>query len=312
MLIQKTGVPRSTIHFYVRTGLLPKPQKAITGRSLYTDGHVRLLQEIQKLKDAGLSLAEIRSALEEDLARAQEDKVDLAQREYERVHRAILHLATKQFAAKGYKGVQVAGITRALGITPQVFYNHFPSKLQLFVESFHTFLEWNLAFVEPRLAQSSDAGERLLWRLLADARATRFGAEVISQVRSETGSSDSEKQQLTEQAWQSVIRYMVAEFETLRPAGSPSPIPLELLAYSMLGAHHNASMRASWGEEYSREDVLRTHLWLWLAAMAAMSLEVDVESRLPRYEDLIREMARREPETPPAPDDEVADAGESR
>ncbi len=304
-------MPRSTVHFYVRAGLLPKPQKATTSRSLYTDMHVRLLEKIQQLKAAGFSLADIRSALEEDLARARENEIDLAQREYERVHSAILHLATKQFARKGYKGVQVAGITRALGITPQVFYNHFPSKLQLFVESFHTFLDWNLAFVEPKLAQSSDAGERLLWRLLADARATRFGAEVISQVRSETGSSDSEKLQLAEQAWQAVIRYMTAEFEALRPPGSPSPIPLELLAYSMLGAHHNASMRASWGNEYSREDVLRTHLWLWLAAMAAMSGQVDIESRLPRYEDLIREVATREPETPPAPDDEAANPGGS-
>ncbi len=301
---KESGVPRATIHFYVREGLLPRPQKTAASRALYARDHVTLLRRIGELKQEGLSLKEIREALAEDLARAETSRVDLAGRQSDRMHRSILRVATEEFATNGYNGTHVGTIVRRLGITSQVFYSHFPSKLQLFVESFSTFLEWNLAFVEETVEKSEDPAERLMWRLIADARANEFGSQVLAQINSEPSANGTDKRTLAEQAWAGVVGTIVAEFERIRqPAGAAVPVDLELLAYSMLGAHHNASMRASWDEQYSRADVLRLHLWLWLAIMAALSGEIDVESRLSAYEDLIQEVAGRRPETPPALDE---------
>jgi DNA-binding transcriptional MerR regulator len=288
----------------VRQGLLPQPQKTAASRALYSEDHLRLLHKIVELKGAGLSLAEIRLALGQDLSAARENAVDLVGQEYDRIHRAILRLATEQFAFKGCEQTHVADIVRELGITPQVFYAHFPSKLQLLVESFHTFMSWNLAYVEPRVMGESDLGERLLRRLLADYRSSEFGADVIAHIRSERDKSKAEKLKLAEQAWEGVVDQVKLDFEDAIPPGSAGPsIPLDLLAHSMIGAHHNTSTRASWDEKYARADVLRTHLWLWFAVVAALNGEVDVDSRVTRYEDLIREMAARTPETPPAPED---------
>jgi DNA-binding transcriptional MerR regulator len=298
-LERETGVSRSTIHFYIREGLLPQPQKTAASRSLYGEDHVRLLRRIGVLKREGRSLAEIRGALASALARAEENEVDLAAQESARVRREILRLATEEFATKGYKQTHVAAIIRRLGITPQVFYNHFPSKRQLLAESFKTFITWNLAFVEPQLANSSDSGERLLWRTLADFGANAFGSEVLSLVRSE-GSGDTTLVRAVEQAWGDVVRYVMADFVSTRPPGaSPPVISLELLAYSMIGAQHNTTLRASWDETYNRADVMRMHLWLWLAVGAALSGEVDIDSRIARYESLIQEVAAREPAIPP-------------
>lgn len=302
-LERETGVPRSTIHFYVRAGLLPQPQKTAASRSLYSRDHARLLQRIRELKDSGNSLAEIRAALETDLARAEENGIDLASHEYERIHQAILRAATESFATRGYDRTHVADIVSSAGITPQVFYHHFTSKLQLLVESFHTFITWNLAFVEPQL-ESSDLGERLLARLLADVRANEFGSEVMARIRSDGERSGEEQRVLAEQAWASVVRYIIDEFEAVIPPGaSPPRASLELLAYSMLGAQHNASMRASWDDTFSRADILRTHVWLWLAVVAGLSGEVDIDARVARYEGLIQQAAKRRPETPPARDE---------
>ena len=157
-LERETGVSRSTIHFYVREGLLPQPQKTAASRALYTEDHARLLRRIRELKQAGHSLGDIRRRLADDIARAGDSYADLATQESDRIHRAILRVATEEFATKGYKETHIATITRTLGITSQVFYGHFPSKLQLFVESFRTFLSWNLAFVEPQLMESQDLG----------------------------------------------------------------------------------------------------------------------------------------------------------
>ena len=300
-LEQRTGVSRSTIHFYIREGLLPQPQKTAASRALYGDAHVELLMRILEMKRAGRSLSEIRTALAEELAKARDSDVDLAGRESERIHSAILRVATQEFMAKGYKRTHVADIIRELGITPQAFYSHFPSKKKLLVESFNTFIQWNLAFFEPTLMESPDLGERLLWRVFADVRANEFGSEVMSLVRSED-SEESDLAQSVEKAWEGVISLIVDDFESIRPAGAtPSPVSFELLAYSMIGALHNAALRASWDDEYDRADILRLHLWTWLALLAAISGEVDIDSRLDRYEGLIREMATREPQTPPVP-----------
>jgi AcrR family transcriptional regulator len=287
----------------VREGLLPSPQKTAASRALYTEDHVRMLARIGELKQAGLSLAEIKEKLRPDLAKANENRVDLAGQENQRIHRAILRVATQEFATKGYRGTHVAAIVRTLGITSQVFYSHFPSKLQLYVESFETFLSWNLAFVEPNVMQADDVGERLLWRLLADDRANEFGAGVMARVNSEPSLTEAEKHRLSDKAWEKVVARVVADLESVRQSEIPPPVSLELLVYSLLGAHHSAVLRASWDERFERTDPIRLHLWLWLAVTAAISGEVDIDSRIARYEDIIREVAARKPETPPAPDE---------
>lgn len=299
-LEQATGVSRSTIHYYIREGLLPQPQKTAASRALYGDAHVKLLRKIGELKQAGRSLHEVRAILAQDLAEARENNVDLASRESARVRAAILRVATEEFMAKGYKQTHVASIIRKLRITPQVFYSHFPSKGQLLVESFNTFIQWNLAFFEPKLVESPDLGERLLWRALADVRANEFGSEVLALVRSEDKESSGLSRSVAE-AWEGVIELIKEDFESVRKAGSPPPpISFELLAYSMIGALHNTTLRVSWDDTYDRADVLRVHLWTWLALLAAISGEVDINSRMARYEKLIQEMAAREPQIPPA------------
>lgn len=156
-LIRETGTSRSAIHFYLREGLLPQPQKTAVNRSPYAEDHVTLLNKIAKLKESGRSLAEIKTALSDDVAKATTTEVDLAGQENERVRQAILRVATEEFLQNGYRQTRVATIIRKAGVTSQVFYAQFPSKGKLLVESFRTFMEWNLAFVEPRLTQSSSS-----------------------------------------------------------------------------------------------------------------------------------------------------------
>jgi DNA-binding transcriptional MerR regulator len=280
-LERETGAPRSAIHFYIREGLLPRPEKTSASRALYTQDHVRLLNRIAELKRNGRSLAEIKLELATELASANANHVDLAGQERERIHRSILRVATEKFAANGYKDTHIAAIVRESGITSQVFYSHFPTKLQLFVESLRTYLSWAVAFVEPKLAESQDLGERLLWRLLANYQSDRLGSQVLTLLNAETSLSESEKHRLSDQAWEDVIARIKQDLEDARPPGSePLPVSLDLLCYSLIGAHHSASMRSSWDDRFSKEDPIRLHLWLWLAVVAALNGEVDIDSRI--------------------------------
>lgn len=123
-----SGVARTTIHYYLRQGLLPRPQKTAASRSLYTDEHVKILEQIAELKRSGRSLVEIESMLQPRVDHANEATVDLAAHEYERMHDRILALAAAKFATQGFKNTHVTTIMRELGITATLFYDHFAGK----------------------------------------------------------------------------------------------------------------------------------------------------------------------------------------
>jgi DNA-binding transcriptional MerR regulator len=292
-------VARSTIHYYIRQGLLPQPAKTAVSRSLYSEDHVQLLMQIGELKQSGLSLADIREELEHTLDRANESGVDLAAQENARTHRAILKVATREFMTEGYKQTHVTTIIKKAGVTPHVFYAHFPSKRRLLVECHNTFIKWNAADRQPELATTTDFGERLLANLVGDLRVRALGVDVIGLIHSEGTHGESDIRKFVEETFETIVSPMIEDLKAMRPAGSPAaPIPYELIAYSLLGAQDNSHMRASWDDKYDAADLLRTHLWLFLAIQAALSGEVDIDSRLARYEDQIQAMLTRGSDLP--------------
>ena len=50
-LVKKTGVPKETIHFYIRDGLLRKPRKSSVNTADYHEGYVEQIQLIKDLRD---------------------------------------------------------------------------------------------------------------------------------------------------------------------------------------------------------------------------------------------------------------------
>lgn len=48
---QKTGIPRETIHFYLRKGLLPRPKKGGATVSFYGEEHIERLKLIRRLRE---------------------------------------------------------------------------------------------------------------------------------------------------------------------------------------------------------------------------------------------------------------------
>lgn len=50
-LVKRTGVPKETIHFYIREGLLRKPRKSSVNAAEYNEGYVDQIQLIKDLRD---------------------------------------------------------------------------------------------------------------------------------------------------------------------------------------------------------------------------------------------------------------------
>lgn len=300
-----SGVPRTTVHYYLRKGLLPPPHKTAASRSLYTEEHLRRLVEIRKLREAGRSLAEIKAEVETQptpgngATGARELTADLVAQEYRRVHNRILALAVREFAAKGYARTHVTSLLKQLGITATVFYTHFPSKRALLAECVSVLMRWSLAYADEKMAAADDPAERLLWEVFSHARVFELGATGAALLRVEGGVEGADLRRSLEES----LAATAARIRRQLPFGGKSDpqrsVLEELLALSLLGAYEQTVFCVPPGREYRRYDLLRAHLWLYLAVQAALAGEIDIDSRVGRYEKLIEHLGTQLPPLPP-------------
>jgi AcrR family transcriptional regulator len=299
-LEKASGVPRSTIYYYVREGLLPTAQKAAASRAIYSESHLELLDEITRLKDSGLQLGAIKRSLSSRVASAGSLGVDLVAEQAEQARQSILAAAARLFARKGYKRTRIADIIREVGVTPQVFYSHFPSKRELFVEAFGVFVGWMHSFVEGRLADEPDPAERDLTRVHGYMGVQVLSPDLMSLVRSEAMHEDGDMRRLVEKSHRDMIGGTLEDVTLLRKQGGAGlPAVDELVAFGMLGAVENIVMRASWDERYSTEDVFWTTLCMYLAVEAMLTGRVDLSERLAGYAETVRRLAAQPPPVPP-------------
>lgn len=298
-LVRRTGLPQTTIYYYLRRGLLPRPQKWAYRKALYTEEHVEILQRIVELRETGVSLGAIEQELQPRLDKANEDAVDLVAQEYGRTHSRILAAAIEEFTAKGYKNTHVNSLIDRLGITVAVFYNHFPSKRRLLGECVSVLMRWSLTYVDSRPDADHDPVRRMLWLLYANFPVFQIGTEARAVMQVERGSNRSELQEPIEETRVAIIQRLKKNIESVRPADSnPSLVSDELIAASLFGAAEQTLQTYFTGDKYSHADLLRAHVWLTLSIVAARSKRVDIDAEMSQYEDLIEHFLTASPAPP--------------
>jgi AcrR family transcriptional regulator len=301
-LEKASGIPRSTIYYYVREGLLPTAQKAAASRAIYTDRHLALLSDISALKEQGIPLHAIKERLADKIEAAEADDTDLVAEQNEQTRQAILATAARLFVRKGYKRTRVADIIKEVGITPPVFYGHFPSKQDLFVEAFGVFVGWMRKFLESRLAEEPDPGARELTRVQAYLGVQTLSPDLMGLVRSEALHEDEDGalRKAVQRSYKGMTQDVLDDLgETRRKLGTRLPVADELMAYALLGGVENVVMRASWDDRYSRDDVLWAALCMFLAVQAVYSGRLDLQAEFDRYADTVKQLAATPPPVPP-------------
>jgi AcrR family transcriptional regulator len=300
-LEEASGVPRSTIYYYVREGLLPQAQKAAASRAIYTESHLDLLGEIARLQAQGLSLRAVKARLAPRVAAARTDEVDLVAEQNEQTRQTILTAAARLFARKGYKRTRIADIIAEAGVTPPVFYSHFPSKQDVFVESFGVFVGWMRGFLESRLVDEPDPAARDLARVHGYFGVQALSPDLMSLVRSEALQEDDTLRRAVERSYRDMTEDTLRDLALMREAsGIELPAADELMAYGLLGGVENVVMRSSWDDTYTTQDVLWTTLCMFLAVQALYSGRLDLRAELERYSGLVATLAESPPPVPPA------------
>ncbi len=139
-LVERTGIPASTIHHYRQLGLLPPPVRVAPNRFLYGERHVEALRLVRMLRERRhLPLEAIREVVPDLLGGGEEglpaetwDEMVDPEAGGADVRAAILEAARAAFAKHGYAAVSVGDVAEATGVGKGTVYRHFRSKDDLF------------------------------------------------------------------------------------------------------------------------------------------------------------------------------------
>jgi AcrR family transcriptional regulator/predicted DNA-binding transcriptional regulator AlpA len=124
------GVSTSTIHFYVKEGLLPKPLKSSKTMAYYSDEHLERLQLIIKLRQENNSVQRIKEILHPARAGSQDSQAGKTTKRREDIIESAIHL----FREKGFDDTSISDIIQHASAGRGTFYAYFTNKEELFFE----------------------------------------------------------------------------------------------------------------------------------------------------------------------------------
>ncbi len=139
-LSRQSGIPVSTIKFYLRAGLLPKPVKTGKTKAYYSPEYLNRLELVKKLQnEKGMSLKKIGEIIEliDDWKVSGPEN---GKYKNKNIKSFIIESAIKLFRKKGYDNTTIADIVEATDIGRGTFYKYFQNKKELFLECVKTII----------------------------------------------------------------------------------------------------------------------------------------------------------------------------
>lgn len=138
-VVARSDVPASSIHHYLRLGLVPQPERTAPNRFIYDDRHVAALGIIRSLRQHGSTLEEIRVVLptlwqrEQSRCQAAVDQYILLQQHTQSPMARLMAAAIDAFGQQSFGEVSIDSLCSRADIAKGTFYRHFPNKEALFV-----------------------------------------------------------------------------------------------------------------------------------------------------------------------------------
>jgi AcrR family transcriptional regulator len=179
-LSQASGLPVSTIKFYMAKGLLPVPEKEKPNVVYYDEAFLRRLLVIKNMRSEGMSIKSMKSILdkypfekvsdwddfrkqarEKESHELEEEERLAAMSDEERRTEEILSAAFRIFSIKGYHNATVDDIAQEAGISKGTCYQYFTGKEDIFIATMERTLATLLTEAEAAAGETRDALTRL-------------------------------------------------------------------------------------------------------------------------------------------------------
>jgi hypothetical protein len=161
-------------------------------------------------------------------------------------------------------------------------------------------MDWSIKYVDGEQAKTEDPAERLLWNIFGHSRVFELGSAALAVIRVEGPDDDAEYHKSIEEGLDATVERILADLDQEQHKyPHPSSFPGDLIALNLFGAYEHVAFRSRFDKDYSRKELLRAHLWLFLAAQAARNGEIDIDSRVAHYDALIDRLSSEMPPLPP-------------
>ena len=263
-LVDKSGVPRTTIHFYLRHGLLHPPVK--TGRTMayYDESHLNRLRKIQSLKRGSrVPIAFLREQIAavdggngESANHYDVTRTVTTTREKKQKRQEIIRKAIHVFSQKGYHQTKISDITRALKISTGTFYLYFKNKRDLFIEVIDDVFRNIVGEAAVAIKEEKDFLERLRIRGRIFYKNYTKYSEILHQLRAEMASEEQWPGEKLQKIYHGLTKPVIREIDAAVKDGIIHEVDPDLLAYALTGSMEIMSLRLSLDDKYSLDDII--------------------------------------------------------
>lgn len=263
-LEKRAGVPKTTIHFYVRHGLLHPPLK--TGRTMayYDESHLKKLQRIQKIKVEGrVPLWFLKESLEKKDGQSRDSlassvrEIAATTKAKDRKRQEIANAAIRIFSEKGYQKVKIRDITASLGISTGTFYIYFKDKRALFVDVVDTVIRTILGDATEAIKQEEDIMTRMIIRGRVFYDNYSKYNEILNQLRAEMVGEDQWPHEKIKKAYHALTQPVIRDMQKGIEAGIFREVDPDLTAYTLTGIIEIMCLRTMISEKYNYEQIER-------------------------------------------------------
>lgn len=155
-----TGISRSSIHSYIKKGLLSEPVRGGKTVAYYSSVHLDELEEIKKLRKLGYPLPYIKDILDEK--RRERELKPKKQENPAKKREKILEKAVEIFSINGYHKTKMDDIAKAVGLSKNSLYLYFENKEMLFLECADRVLDSMAADIMNKVKDEKDVLKRLV------------------------------------------------------------------------------------------------------------------------------------------------------
>jgi AcrR family transcriptional regulator len=150
-IVSLTAVPPSSVHHYLRLGLVPPPERTTANRFAYDERHVVALGIVRCMRQRGRTLQEIHDVLPELWSKGRE-RVGSAVDDYldqqaspPGARERLVEAAIVEFAGHDYGEVTITAVCARAHAAKGTFYRYFDNKAELFLAAAAAVVEQAIA-----------------------------------------------------------------------------------------------------------------------------------------------------------------------
>jgi len=258
-----SGMPRYTIHFYLREGILHPPKKTGQTMAYYDESHLERLQAIKGLKrDLRLPTVFLREQLkgienrEQTGARKSFAVSQPGLSPKEKRKQEIIEAAIHLFASKGYNHTNVRDIAKAAGMATGTFYIYYTNKRDLFVEVVDDVIRDIIGEIADAIRKEKNLVKRTELRARVFFENYQRYSEILNQLRAEMASEDHWAQEKVKKIYWDLTKPLIREAQQGIVNGYIRKVDPDLLAFTLIGIVEILSLRVKLDHKYSFDKVM--------------------------------------------------------